>query len=769
MSVSTSEVTLVVQIRNLQRSTAVTRTKLNPHLAARMGRWSATHWKTATFGWLAFVVASFAIGSVIGTKTIDPNASGSGESGHVMKTLAKEFKQPAQENVLIQSTHTTTDDPEFRRAVSNVVDTLSAQTAARDIQSPFVAGNQGQISKDGHAVLVGFKLRGTDLTQSDKDVVPIEAAISKLQESHPGLSIGEFGDASIDEQLNKQVGKDFGKAGTFSLPITLIVLLLAFGALIAAGLPLLLGLTAVAGTIGLVALPSHLIPMDQNVSVVVMLIGLAVGVDYSLFYLKREREERRAGKDGSVALEVAAATSGRAVLISGLTVIVAMAGLLFTGDPTFMSFGMAMIIVVGVAVLGSLTVLPALLSKLGDKVDKPRIPFVGRLRSRRPAGESRFWNAVLGPVLGHPAIAAIASGGALIALAVPVLHMRTVTPGPDTFPKSIPVMQVYDQMQKSFPGGSIPAVVMVKTEATSPDKVRAAIANLRQDAVATGKFNEPTSVSVNANGTIATVLLPIAGNGTNSASNDALKTLRDTVIPSTVGTLPGADIGVAGVTAGSYDFNVQMKHAAPFVFAFVLGLAFILLLMTFRSIVIAIKAIVLNLMSVAAAYGVLVLIFQHGIGKGLLGFSDAGGGVVAYLPIFLFVILFGLSMDYHVFILSRIREAHDRGMSTDDAVAYGIKSTASVVTSAALVMVGVFSIFGTLSFLFLKEFGVGLAAAVLIDATLVRAVLLPAAMKLLGEANWYMPRWLEWLPRLGAEESPAAVVPAASPSYEAAA
>jgi uncharacterized membrane protein YdfJ with MMPL/SSD domain len=386
MSVSAREVTLVVQIHNLQRRTAVTRTKLSPNLAARMGRWSATHWKTATFGWLAFVVASFAIGSVIGTKTIDPAASGSGESGHVMKTLAKEFKQPAQENVLIRSAHTTTGDREFRRAVKDVVDTLSAQPAARNIESPFAPGNQGQISKDGHAALVAFKLRGTELAQSDKDVVPIEAAISKLEQSHPTLSIGEFGDASIDEQLNKQVGKDFGKAGTFSLPITLLVLLLAFGALIAAGLPLLLGLTAVAATIGLVALPSHLIPMDQNVSVVVMLIGLAVGVDYSLFYLKREREERRAGKDERTALEVAAATSGRAVLISGLTVIVAMAGLLFTGDPTFMSFGMAMIIVVGVAVLGSLTVLPALLSKLGDRVDKPRIPLLGRLRSRRPAG-----------------------------------------------------------------------------------------------------------------------------------------------------------------------------------------------------------------------------------------------------------------------------------------------------------------------------------------------------------------------------------------------
>jgi RND superfamily putative drug exporter len=486
-----------------------------------------------------------------------------------------------------------------------------------------------------------------------------------------------------------------------------------------------------------------------------------------MFYLKREREERRAGRGDQAALAAAAATSGRAVLVSGLTVIVAMAGLLFTGDPTFESFGMATIVVVGVAVLGSLTVLPALLSKLGDKVDKPRIPFLSRRRQGRPK-ESRFWNAVLDVVLRRPAISARVAGSILVALAIPALHMHTVTPGPETFPKSIPVMKVYDQMQKSFPGGSIPAVVMVKSGDASVAQFRTQIANLRRSAVATGEFSEPTSVAINSSGTIATVSLPIAGSGTDNASNHALETLRHRVIPATVGTLPNADVGVAGTTASSYDFNVQMKHAAPFVIVFVLGLAFILLLMTFRSLVIPIKAIVLNLLSVGAAYGVLVLTFQHGIGKGLLGFDNAGGGVVAFLPIFLFVILFGLSMDYHVFILSRIREAYDGGMSTDDAVAHGIKSTASVVTSAALVMVGVFSIFGTLSFLFLKEFGVGLAVAVLIDATLVRAVLLPAAMKLLGDANWYLPRSLEWLPRLGAETSPEQA-PAAPPVYEAAA
>jgi len=716
-----------------------------------MGRWSASHWKTATFGWLAFVVAAFAIGSVIGTKNLDPNKAGSGESGHVQSVLADEFKQPANENVIIKSAGSTVDAPEFRHAVASVIVALQGQRHVRDINSPFVAGNAGQISADRHAVLVQFKMQGTDLAVSDKQVVPVETAVAAVQKSYPSLTIGQVGDASVDEALNKQIGKDFEKAGLYSLPITLAVLLVAFGALVAAGLPLLLALTAVAGTMGLLAIPSHLLPVDQNSSVIVLLIGLAVGVDYSMFYLKREREERRKGSSERAALEAAAATSGRAVLVSGMTVMIAMAGMLFTGDKTFESLGVATMIVVGVAVLGSLTVLPALLSKLGDRVEKVRIPFLSRMR--REDGESRFWNAVLNPVLKHPLVATIVSAGALLVLAAPALQMHTVTPGPETFPTSIPVMKVYNEMQDSFPGGSIPALVMVKVDNTSAENVRTEIAKLRHDAVATGQFHEPTSVSVNPSGTIAVVSLPIAGTGTDAASTRALATLRDDVIPNTVGSLSNADVGVAGLSANSVDFNKQMKSAAPFVFAFVLAFAFVLLLMTFRSIVIAVKAVVLNLLSVAAAYGVLVMIFQRGWGKGLFGFEYTGG-VVAFLPMFLFVILFGLSMDYHVFILSRIREAHDRGMSTDDAVAYGIKSTAAVVTSAAIVMVGVFSIFGTLSFLFLKEFGIGLAAAVLIDATIVRAVLLPAAMKLLGDANWYLPKWLDWLPHVRHEVEP---------------
>jgi RND superfamily putative drug exporter len=720
------------------------------NLAARMGRWSASHKKTAIFGWLAFVIAAFAIGNALGTKQLDDAKSGSGESGHVDSVLADHFKQSASETVLIQSTSATADDASFRAAVRDVTYTVAAKKQVKDVRSPYETGNEGQISKDRHSAVVDYKFRTTDVEEAKIIAAPVEKTVEALEKQHPGISIEPFG-PNAAKQLDDAVAKDFQKAGMFSLPVTLAVLIIAFGAIVAAGLPLLLALTAVFATMGLLAIPSQLVPLSEDTSVIVLLIGLAVGVDYSMFYLKREREERAAGRSERAALEAAAATSGRAVLISGLTVMVAMAGMLLTGNITFMGFGVATIMVVAVAVLGSLTVLPAVLAALGDKVGKGRIPFVRRFS--RNSGDSRVWGAILDRVLKRPVLSVVVAGGLLLALAAPALQMHTATPGYDTFPQNLTAMQTYNKIQKAFPGDQIAAGVMVKTDDVGRPEVKSAIADLQKRAIATGQFSTPTHVDYNAQGTIAVVSLPIQGQGMDAKSNAALETLRERVVPATVGKIAGADVGVNGPTAESKDFNDQMKAAAPFVFAFVLGFAFILLLATFRSIVIAIKAVILNLLSVAAAYGALVLIFQYGWGKGLLGFEYTGG-IVSFLPIFLFVILFGLSMDYHVFIVSRIREAFDRGMSTEEAVAHGIKTTAGVVTSAAVVMVGVFSIFGTLQFLFLKQFGVGLAIAVLIDATIVRAVLLPATMKLLGDWNWYLPRWLHWMPEVKHETAP---------------
>jgi RND superfamily putative drug exporter len=484
--------------------------------------------------------------------------------------------------------------------------------------------------------------------------------------------------------------------------------------------------------------------MDPNVNAVLLLIGLAVGVDYSLFYIKREREERAAGKDERAALEAAAATSGRSVLISGFTVIVAMAGMLVTGDKSYLSFGIAAMMVVGVAMLGSLTVLPALLSRLGDKIEKGRIPFLSRMR--RQDGENRFWSAVLTPALRKPVVAVVAATAFLLVLATPLLHVHTVQSGLDSLPKDIPTVATIDRIQTAFPGNVVPAIVAIKGNADS-QQLKTAVRDLSRQALASGQAKQPIEVDVNHDRTVTRVTIPLIGNGTDSKSTGALSTLRDRILPATVGTVAGTTWAVTGGTANSVDGNSLLKHSWPIVFAFVLALAFILLLVSFRSIVIPLKAIALNLLSVAAAYGVLVAIFQYGWGENILNFKSSGG-IVSWLPIFMFVILFGLSMDYHVFILSRIREAYDRGMKTEDAVVHGIKTTAGVVTSAAVVMVGVFLIFATLPIIDMKEMGVGLAVAVLIDATIVRVVLLPATMKLLGDWNWYLPTWLDWLPRL---------------------
>jgi RND superfamily putative drug exporter len=718
------------------------------NLAARMGRWSAAHWKTATFGWLALMVAAFAVGGLVGTTNVDPNTSGPGQSGRMDRILDAGFKQPAGESVLIQSRSIRAGDPAFTAAIRDVVARVSKVEAVQHVRSPLEPGNAGQIAKNKTAALVEFEIRGDKDKAGDK-IGPVLDSVADAQRAHPGFFIGEFGDASSVKAIDTAFADDFKSAGVFSVPLTLIILVVAFGTLVAAGIPLLLALTAVFTTFGLIALPSHLLPIADQASAVVLLIGLAVGVDYSMFYLRREREERAAGRSERAALEAAAATSGRSVLISGLAVMVAMAGMFLTGDATFASIGLSTMIVVAVAMLGSLTVLPALLSKLGDRVDRLRVPLVGRLR--RDHGEGRVWAAIVDRVLRRPLLSAVLAGGLLLALATPALQLRIATPGPDTYPPSLDVVKTYKRMQQAFPGTALPANVVVKAPNVNAPAVRKAIDRLEQRALASGRAHEPITVDVNKDATVADITVPIDGNGTDAASHASLGVLRDTIVPETVGTLPDTEAGVTGLTAKFKDQQDQMTSKLPLVVGFVLLFAFGLMLVAFRSIVVAVKAIGLNLLSVAAAYGVLVLVFQHGFGKGLLGFSSTAG-IDPVVPMLLFVILFGLSMDYHVLIVSRIREAFDRGASMDDAIAKGIKSTAGVVTSAAVVMVAVFSIFATLSMLMFKQAGVGLAAAILIDATIVRGVLLPATMKLLGEWNWYLPRWLKWLPRIELEE-----------------
>ncbi len=710
------------------------------NIAARAARWSATHRKLAVFGWLAFVVLALFAGNAIGTRELTDAEAVSGESGRAEVAIEKSKLAPSSEIVLVQSERMTATDPPFTAAVDEATHELEALPSARNVSSPADGG--GQVSEDGHAALIEFTVPGDD-EQAQERVDASLAATAAVQKAHPEVRVEQFGDASASKAVESAFEEDLSKAETTSLPVTLVILLLAFGALVAALVPLLIAASAVVATMGLLALPSQLVPMDPNVSAVVVLVGLAVGVDYSLFYLRREREERRAGCSASAALDAAAATAGRAVLVSGLTVITAMAGMLLSGDPTFTSFAVGTMTVVAVAMFASLTVLPAVLSKLGDKVELGRIPFLGRLRKRRGGGS--LWGGIVERVMRRPVLSLVASAGLLIALAVPAFGMQTVVSGADDLPRSIPVVQTYDHLTAAFPGEAASATVVVEADDVGAGPVAGAIDQLRHDAAASKFVAGPVVVKESADGTVAAVEIPTVGSGSDAEATRAMEQVREQLVPAAFAGVESAEANVTGAAAQSQDFNDQLAQSLPLVFGFVLGFAFLLLLVTFRSIVVPIKAIVLNLLSVGAAYGVLVLVFQRGLGESLLDFHS-NGGVSSWLPLFLFVILFGLSMDYHVLILSRVREGVDRGLSTDDAVREGISATAGTVSSAAVVMVAVFSIFATLSMIDMKEMGVGLAVAVLIDATIVRGILLPATMKLLGERNWYLPRGLRWLP-----------------------
>src|SRR5437016_293622 len=518
----------------------------NSNLAARIGRWSAAHWKTATFGWLALVLVAFAVGGQVGTKQVDPNTAGPGESGRMDRILDAGFKLPANESVLIQSRSVRAGAPAFDSAVADVVARVSKQAAVQNVRSPLDPANAGQIAKGGNAALVEFEIRGDSTKAADK-LGPVLESVAAAQSAHPGFFVGEFGEASAAKAVDTAFANDLKSAGVFSIPLTLIILVVAFGALVAAGIPLLLALTAIFATFGLVALPSHLLPLAQEAPAVVLLVGLAVGVDYSMFYLRREREERAAGRSERDALEAAAATSGRSVLISGLTVMVAMAGMFLTGDATFASFGYATMIVVAVAMVGSLTVLPALLSKLGDRVERLHVPLVGRLR--RNNGEGRIWGAIVERVLRRPLLSAVVAGGALLALAAPALQLRLATPGPDTFPKSLDVVKTYNRMQQAFPGKAIPANVVVKAPDVNATAVRQAIGRLKRAALATGRARGPITTDTNRERTIANITVPIERTGTDAASNASLAALRDVIVPETVGAQPEAEAGVTGLTA----------------------------------------------------------------------------------------------------------------------------------------------------------------------------------------------------------------------------
>jgi len=708
-----------------------------------MASFSARHRFMAIGGWLLFVVAATALMATIGTVSAKDSDQGNGESRRADKMIeAAGFPSRAGETVLVQMpAGAAASDPSFQAAIREVTAAVQGTGKVEKVQSPAGEAGVRLISADKRSALITFDMSGDKDTAKER-IDPVLNAVAKVQQAHPDLYVAESGDASGDKFIGDALGKDLQRLGLLSIPLALGILIVAFGALLAAILPIGLTVTAILAATGLLAAASRIFPAVDTTMDVMLLIGLAVGVDYCLFYIRREREERARGADPEQALAIAAATSGRSVLISGFTVIIAMAGMFLTGDATFMSFASGTILVVFTAVLGSLTVLPALLSKLGDKVDLGKVPGLYRKESN-----GRIWRAVLSVVMRRPAVSAVLATVALGALAAPALAMHTASPGINDFGGDNAFIQTYNRTQAAFPGGIQPAQVVLKVPDATAAPVTEALARFKTAALATGQLHEPISVETSPDRSVAVISVALSGSGEDAVSNKAVTTLREQVIPSTLGKLAGAEVAVTGETAGSLDFTKAMNTSVPLVFVFVLTLAFILLLVSFRSIVVAITSIVLNLLSVAAAYGLLVAVFQWGWGESLLDFQSSGS-ITNWLPLFLFVILFGLSMDYHVFVLSRIREGHDRGWPNKLAVSRGIRSTAGVITSAAVVMMAVFSLFATMSLNSTKQMGIGLAAAVLIDATIVRGVLLPAVMALLGERNWYLPSWLRWLPKI---------------------
>jgi putative drug exporter of the RND superfamily len=728
-------------------------------ITVRVARWSATHPWRAMGLWTLFVILCFAAGSAVGMRQADNNTTGIGEAGRADRIYNQaHYDDPATENVLITARSGQLDKAAATAAANDVLARMRAASGVAKVTGPVPAAS-------GKAMLVEVTMAGDPDTASDR-VQPLRDVTAQVQAAHPALRIEETGRPSISRALDETLGNDFKKAELLSLPISLLILLIAFGALIAAGVPVILAITSVVGALGLSNLASHLIPGTDTTNSVILLIGMAVGVDYSLFYLRREREERARGRSHLDAVEIAAETSGRAVVISGLAVTIAMAGLFLAGDQVFSSLAVGSIMVVLVAVMGSLTVLPAILSKLGRWVDRLRVPVLWRItardsgatgtarhRERRP----RLWPALLRPALRAPLLTLVLSVGALLALAAPALDMSLKFPGTEDLPRTTAPMQAYDRLTAAYPSTGTVHLVAVSAPAGEARQVAAAMSDLARRASRNPLFavDDRLRIRTSADGRITTMDLATPYAGRSPEATRSLRVLREQLVPATIGQVPGARYAVGGFVAASVDYAAHIGHKLPIVIGFVLLLTFLVMAWTFRSLVVALTAIGLNLLSAAASYGLVTLVFQGTWAEHLLGFRSMGA-VVSWLPLFLFVVLFGLSMDYHVFVVSRIREAVRRGASTRDAVAHGITTSAGTVTSAALVMVAVFSIFATLSTIDMKQLGIGLGAAILIDATIIRAVVLPSLMTLLGKANWWAPRFLR-----GAAGAPAVVAPEA--------
>lgn len=701
-------------------------------VTVRAARWSATHPWRAIGLWVVFVAVCFAAGGWTGTNKATDEDLAVGEAGRATTIVAAgQFDEHATENVLITAKEGQLDQQAAQSAAADAAKRMGALKEVAEVGEPVP-------SQDGNALLVPITMAGDEDTASE-NVGKLLDETAAVQKANPDVRVEQVGGRSISKGINDQVANDLAKAEFISLPVTLLIMLVAFGAIIAAGVPVLLAMSAVGAAFGLSALASHFVPAVESIGSVILLMGMAVGVDYSLFYLKREREERQRGASHTRAVEIAAATSGHSVVVSGVAVIVSMAGLYLANDAVFASLATGSVIVVAVAVLGSLTVLPALLAKLGKRVDRPRVPVLWRLTNR--TGPPRVWPKLLRPALRYPLVTFLLSVLALGALALPALDMKLKSTGEEDLPRSIAVMQSYDRLTAAFPSEGTSHVVAVRAEPDQAARVTAELTELSNRTQNDPLFANVTApvIKVSRDQRVTTLQIPTPHTSGTEDGKRSLTELRGTLVPATIGTVPGAEYAVGGDIADSEDYSQNLADRMPIVIGFVLLLTFLIMAVTFRSLVVAATALLLNSLSAAAAFGALTLVFQHSWAEGILDFHS-NGSLVAWIPLFLFVVLFGLSMDYHVFVVSRVREAAMSGLSTRDAVAHGISRSAGVVTSAAILMVSVFGIFATLSMNEMKQMGVGLALAVFIDAMVIRVLVLPSLMALLGRANWWPGR-----------------------------
>jgi RND superfamily putative drug exporter len=698
------------------------------HLPLRAARWSATHPWRAIGAWFAFVAVAVALAALVPTKTTTDADYRLGESGRADAMVAAgHFPGGQVESVLVTARN---GGAPARDDVARAAAEL--RTEAADLRGVTgVSAPQWNAAHDAALVDV-------HLTDSVDDPGPVQAATAEVARDHPALELREAGDVSVDDAVNTRVAEDLHSAEGISLPITILLMLLAFGAVIAAGVPVLLAVTSVAATMGIAAPLSHLIHSEPTVTSMIVLIGMAVGVDYSLFYLKREREERAKGHTTLDAVEIAAATSGHSILVSGAAVIGSMAGLFIVGGATFDSLATGAIVVVAVAVIGSVTVLPALLAKLGRWSDRPRLPLLWRVNRR--IGQGGIGRRLLAPVVRRPVAALLVALTALVLLAVPSLGMKTNNANLDTLPGTIPQVRTMHAIADAFPAQGTTATVVVHGPAGEEARYRAALQHLETAAATTPGFAPVGSgaIETSADGRTQRLTLPIRWSWSDERATQAVQDLGDHLVPATLGGLPG-EHAVGGDVAESLDYATHESNRLPYVIGFVLLLTLVMMALAFRSIVVALLSSALNLLSVGVAFGILTLVFQHGWLAGPLGFTSPGF-VIEWIPLFVLVVLVGLSMDYNVFVLARIREHAANGLPARVAVERGITDTAGVITSAAAVMVSVFSIFITLSMLEMKMMGVALAASILIDATVIRLVIMPAALVLLGERAWWPGR-----------------------------